>query len=322
MERTKYIDHRFGVFYDRLLAEPPTMRSEYPAVDVVMLTLDADNFLHRCLCSLYREVPVNRLLVCDGGSKDSTKAIFQDYPRVLFFARPDIRTMGKAYEFLFNQVETEWCVIIDADLELQEDGFDKMCQKRQELDVMECGERTLVYHFARDFPSAKLDTTRPGDSCYLARTKALSSFHCDDDYIWRITDFFFRQQVEKAGFKYGKVPVRRFHHETERVPYTSDEEKIYQKMVCPEPQWIIIDKNKLEAIMMKYAMGIVKYLDPAFPLVKLDSAFDSVILRLDRNWVAENGPAWLPRYDREVSWLRKGRKKLRSFVGKIVRMIR
>ena len=318
MERTKYVDHPFGVFHDRLLRD----KASFPAVDVVMLTLDADNFLRRCLCSLYREVPVKRLLVCDGGSKDDTKAIFHGFPRVQFFCRPDIRTMGKAYEFLFSKVETEWCVIIDSDLELSEGWFDKMCLKRQELDVMECEGRTLVYHFARDYPLAKLDSTRPSDSCYLARTKALSKFQCDDDYVWRMTDFYFRQQVEKTGFKYGKVPVRRFHHETERAPYRSDEEKLYQKMVCPEPQWIVIDQNKLDVIMVKYAKGIVKYLDPEFPLVKADDAFDEVILRLDRSWVAENGSAWLPRYDKATSRFTRAKRKLRRLAGKTLRMIK
>ncbi|MGH9878812.1 MAG: glycosyltransferase family A protein, partial [Nitrososphaerales archaeon] len=63
----KYIDNSSLCFSDRSKVEP-----NLDPIDVVMLTLDAENFLERSLNTVYREIPVRRLLICDGGSKDET----------------------------------------------------------------------------------------------------------------------------------------------------------------------------------------------------------------------------------------------------------
>ncbi|MDH5385841.1 MAG: glycosyltransferase family 2 protein [Candidatus Aminicenantes bacterium] len=294
-----------GVFVDRHEKE-----SEAEAIDVLMLTLDAESFLDRCLISVYREIPVRRLLVCDGGSKDGTIDILKKYPRVQTFIRPDIRTTGKATEFLFTQLETEWFVLIDADVELPPGWYDEMRKHKAEYDFMESSGRTLAYHFYRDFPLTRDANSRAYDFCFLGRKEAIKKFSCDDDYIWRMIDFYLRQQIEKSGYRYGKVPTAyRIHHETERIPYESDGEKRFFKVVYrfKEPEWIIIDKEKWKRSMQKFAMGAVKYLDPDYPLVRDDArarrpaGFDKVIAMLDRDWVEKNGPAWLKRYDRAAS---------------------
>jgi len=300
----KHVDYP-GAFVDRREKEP-----EDAAIDVLMLTLDAASFLDRCLISLYREIPVRRLLVCDGGSKDCTIDILKKYPRVQTFIRPDIRTTGKATDFLFSQLETEWFVLIDADVELPPGWYDEMCKHKDRYDFMESSGRTLAYHFYRDFPITRDANSRAYDFCFLGRKEAIKNYSCDDDYIWRMIDFYLRQQIEKSGYRYGKVPTTyRIHHETERIPYKSDEEKKFYKVVYrfKEPEWIITDKEKWKRSMQKFAMGAVKYLDPEFPLVKDDArarrpaGFDKVIALLNRDWVAKNGPAWLKRYEKATS---------------------
>jgi len=305
----KYIDYP-GAFIDRCqkdaIAEP---------IDVLMLTLDAAFFLHRCLISVYREIPVRRLLVCDGGSKDGTIEILKKYPRVQIFVRPDIRTTGKATEFLFSQLETEWFVLIDSDVELPPGWYDEMRQHKVEYDFMECSGRILAYHFYRDFPASRNINSRAFDFCFLGRKEAVSKYGCEDDYVWRIIDYYLRQQIEKSGFRYGKIPTAyRIHHETERVPYESDEEKRYSKAVFQEPNWVIIDKEKWKRSMQKNAMGIVKYLDPENPLVRNDRNFDDAITILDREWIAKNSPAWLKRYDRAASLKSRMKRKIVSIL--------
>ena len=74
---------------------------ELESIDVLMLTLDEETFIERCLHSIYREIPVRRLIVCDGGSKDNTIEVLKNFPRVELHVRPDIRTTAKILEFLF-----------------------------------------------------------------------------------------------------------------------------------------------------------------------------------------------------------------------------
>lgn len=296
----KYVDLPPRIFVDRHEEGP-----ELGPIDVCMLTLDAVIFLERCLNTVYREIPVRRLLVCDGGSKDGTIEVLEKYPRVQLFVRPDIRTTGKAVEFLFSQVETESFVIIDADIELPLGWYDDMCKYQDKYDFLECSGRILAFHIYRKYPLAINELERSHEFCFLGRKEAVKEFKCEDDYVWRMTDFYLRQQIEKAGYTYQKVPVYHTHHEIERIPYQSDEEKTYSKVTLnvkvTGPERIILDTERWKKAMVKHAMGIVKYLDPNYPLVKKYRGFNPLIAMLDRKWIAKNGPAWLKRYDKVTS---------------------
>jgi len=60
---------------DRKVKEP-----SLEPVDVLLFTLDAEIYLEKCLDSLYREIPVNKIIALDGGSKDRTIEILKKYP--------------------------------------------------------------------------------------------------------------------------------------------------------------------------------------------------------------------------------------------------
>ena len=68
----KNIDKPISAFVDRHIQE-----SALEPVDVIMLTLDAENFLEECLYSAYKEIPIRKLIVCDWDSKDNTKEILE-----------------------------------------------------------------------------------------------------------------------------------------------------------------------------------------------------------------------------------------------------
>lgn len=270
-------------------------------IDVVMLTLDADSFLERCLYSAYREIPIRKLLVCDGGSKDETHSIFGKFPRVELFVRPDIRTTGKGLEFVFSKVETEWCVILDADIELAAGWFDEMSKSKDAYDLLESGKMVNAYHMYREDPLKMEENQRSFDMCHLARRSAVQTFRCDDDFMWRVTDILLRQNAEKSGFKYGKIcTTLHVEHETERIRYESDTQKSYQKVVWDEPRFVIIDKEKYWEQMIRNGKAVVKYLNPDHSLVR-GVGFDFLIKNLDRKWVEQNGPQWLERYDKPVA---------------------
>ena len=132
MRDLKYIEKPSDPFIDRKLSQP-----DLDVVDVIIPTLDAENFLEKCLYTVYREIPVRKLFVCDGGSKDATTEILKKFPRVELHVRPDIRTQGKTLEFLMHLVETEWFLLIDADIELLSGWFDEMIKNKSNFDVLE-----------------------------------------------------------------------------------------------------------------------------------------------------------------------------------------
>jgi len=270
---------------DRYLKEPEK------AVDVLMLSLDADRYLEKCLDSVYREIPVKRIIVCDGGSKDRTVELFNSYPRVEFHVRPDIRTTGKGYEFLFQQIESPWFALIDTDVELVPGWYDEMCSYQDQYDFYEC-KRIMAYSFYREIAASTDMTARSLSGCQMGRKEAFAQYHCDDDYIWRTADLFANQQVVKAGYKYGKVATtHHLHHTGEGERYVSDSEKKGTGFIFKEPEQIFKSDHAWGEMMLKHARAVVKYLDPDF----LNYKRLAVWLRLlDRKYIEETNPKWLP----------------------------
>jgi glycosyltransferase involved in cell wall biosynthesis len=275
-------------------------------IDVLLPTLDAEIFLERSLTSLYAEVPVARLLVCDGGSKDNTTSILTKFPRVELYVRPDLRTTGKSLEFLLTRTKTEWFMFTDADLTFPKGWYDEMCKHRGEFDAFD-SKRIHAYEFYREDKTTMNPDLRPlVTSPQMGRRKALEGFKVDDDYMWRNTDIALRQAVEKAGFKYGKITTTfHYHHSSDEVRYASDQSKAATKLVFETPKELVINKESFRRRLIDTGKSYVKYIDPEMTFVKREAGIDTLLVLLDRQWVAENGPQWLPRYDMAKSLARR-----------------
>ena len=83
-------------------------------VDVVMLTKDSEHILRKCLNSVYRNIPVNNLVVVDGYSKDDTLNILKEFDEKYGNVRilRDKGTRAKAREIGIKNVETEWLCLL------------------------------------------------------------------------------------------------------------------------------------------------------------------------------------------------------------------
>lgn len=96
-------------------------------VDVVLLTKNSAKILEKCLESIYQNVPVNRLIVVDGYSKDDTLAIVDVFEKkygnvtVTF----DRGTRATAREIGIRQVKTDWFVFIDSDVVVCKNWYEK-----------------------------------------------------------------------------------------------------------------------------------------------------------------------------------------------------
>jgi len=96
-------------------------------VDVVLLTKNSEKKLNECLKSIYRNVPVNRLIVVDGYSTDKTLDIVKEFQEkhgnVLVVQ--DRGNRASARQLGVRQVSTEWFMFVDSDVILCKGWFQK-----------------------------------------------------------------------------------------------------------------------------------------------------------------------------------------------------
>ena len=97
------------------------------AIDVVMLTKNSEHLLDKCLNSIYREVPVNKLIVVDGFSTDRTLKIVDAFNE----RHGNVTVLGvngsraRAREKGIAQVSTDWFMFADSDVVLSKNWYRK-----------------------------------------------------------------------------------------------------------------------------------------------------------------------------------------------------
>jgi len=294
---------------DRRIKEPGL-----EPVDVLFLTLDAEMYLEKCLDSVYREIPISRVIVVDGGSKDRTVEILNKYPRMEIHVRPDIRTTGKCYEFMLSLATTSWIVFMDADIELPAGWYDEMVKHKGEYDFFGC-KRIMHYEFRRVDPNSLDINKRPMGAPWLARLESFKNYHVDDDYMWRATDMLMRQVVEKDGYKFGKVSTTyHYHYTTDNLMYESDTEKRGSRLVFEEPRVEILDKKNWEKREEDFRKAVIKYIEPEYVYPQGEEELLLTLMKLDPEWVKKTSMKW-------YKVLSDFRKKERKTVIKRLRMI-
>jgi len=107
--------------------DPSMIRTNSNQVDVVVLTKNSERVLERCFNSVFANVPVNRLIVVDGYSTDSTLEIVRKFSEkhgdvVLI---KDGGTRGSARMRGIGEVRTEWFLFVDSDVTLSDKWYEK-----------------------------------------------------------------------------------------------------------------------------------------------------------------------------------------------------
>lgn len=99
-------------------------------IDVVMLTKNSEYLLERCVESIYRNVPVNNLIVIDGFSTDRTLGIVDEiqkrHQNVKVFKVKGSRARARKEGIV--HVATEWFLFVDSDVVLSKDWYQNACK--------------------------------------------------------------------------------------------------------------------------------------------------------------------------------------------------
>ncbi len=185
-------------------------------IDIVLLTKNSvEPCLKECLDSVYANVPVNRLLVVDGGSTDGTLSLVQKYPRAEIISdshgnRATARQKG------IDAVETEWHLHVDSDVVLCE-GWFRSALPQLKSDVGALWGVTIprdrhVFNIAKsmatlyrknvlDYIIAQQHLKRYLTHDTLLRTEAVKDIRIPSDlHIWE--DHYIGQHVVGKGYRW------------------------------------------------------------------------------------------------------------------------
>jgi hypothetical protein len=274
------------VFSDRFASNPAG------AIDVLIPVMHTNDLWRKNLLSIYREIPVHRLLLGDGGCIDKTLEIAREFPRVHTYDHRDYVSLGYSIRKLIEMVETEWFVYLHSDVYLPPGWFDVMRTYQGQYDWCECLQHVTVM---LDYP-----VKNPGSRAYsgsqMGRKKAFETVlpKIDDDFLYRNEDIILAELVKATGGRYGRVLETFYYHQ--QMPRKSLWERNVRVSfeVAPSPA-----EETRESLMQ--AKGLVKYLKPTPDLAYQVGLHVRRLIQLGvvtwpdfKKWAEEVNPEWKP----------------------------
>jgi len=290
-------------FVDRYEGDP------MDAVDVLIPVIHTNELWKVNLLSFYREVPIHKLFIGDGGCIDNSMEIAKEFPRVQVLDHRSYKSLGYSIRGLMEAVETDWFIYIHSDAYLPPGWFDVMKKNQADYDWFGCPmQHTVLVEYNMDYGN------RPWAGSQMGRKKAFDGGlnRIDDDYVYRQEDFVFADIVQSAGYKEGKVDETFHYHQTIYKP-----SPWARKVRSVNFDLEISPQEEVRAAMMQ-VKGLIKYLGP-------DPQFVSgIVVNVDRlqelgemdweefiQWVKQVNPAWLPLISKEAR-LQAWRRLLRA----------
>lgn len=266
------------------------------AVDVIIPVIHTNELWQKNLLSIYREIPVNRLLIGDGGSIDNSIRIVSHFPRVEVFDQRKIISLGYSIIKLIEEVETEWFVYLHSDVYIPKGWFENMEKYKKNFDWFECGQHlTLLVDYPTEYKGSQKER-RPLSGSQMGRRTAFDDIlpKIQDDYLYRNEDAVLAALLKEKGFRYGFVnDVFHYHQIMEKKSQVVRKIKNISFNVEKSKQEIIRE-NEMEI------RAIVKYTKPnKFLIRQFKSDLIVLYLRTDFDlkqfirWVKQTNSIWL-----------------------------
>lgn len=262
-------------------------------VDVILPIYNTNPLFEKNLISFYREIPINRLIVGDGGSTDDSIKILSKFPRVKLIDQSHLNTLGFCLVELISNVETDWFIYLHSDVYLPESWYDKMKPFQNKYDWFECGPHiTTLINYELNLKHNK----RSYSGSQMGRKKAFENIIniIDDDFLYRNEDIIFQELIILNGYKWGRIPVCFHYHQV--LNKRGKKEPEFKKVTIErysDKQWEI----KTNFMQVK---GIIKYLKPKIHLIKavnininLLKIQKAIDINKFKKWVEITNKEWL-----------------------------
>lgn len=277
-------------FVDRFEHDPDK------GVDVIIPVMHTNELWRANLLSIYREIPVRRLIISDGGVRDDSLSIAGSFPRTTVLDHRQFISLGYCLRKLIEAVETDWFVYLHSDVFLAPGWFDAMVADQHLYDWFESRQHTTIL---AEVPVEHSVSERSYSGAQMGRRRAFDAVipRIDDDFLYRNEDIILAHLVRKDGFKYGRAEGALIYHQQ------MAKESLWRRDIAQVS--ISIRKSAEEDLREKRTQlyGLLKYLDPdreAFDRYCLiDYIYDLLLSgQMDWNefraWVERTNPGWLP----------------------------
>lgn len=283
----------FEKYYEKKEFKDRKMITNENPVDVIIPIFNTTPFFEENLISFYREIPINRLLIGDGGCTDNSIEIVNKFPRVKIIDQSAYLSLGFCIAELISNVQTEWFIYLHSDVFLPENWYDTMKKYQNKYDWYECDRLNIA--LIEYNPDTK-DYERALSGSQMGRKSAFDNIisRIDDDYLYRNEDIIFSELIKAEGFKYGKIfDTYHFHQVMNKKGENQPKYKIIIRR-SPNKQWDIRTFNM-------QVKGIIKYLKPRQYLI--DNVNQSLRILLKHNALnIKEFKAWVKKTDKE--WLK------------------
>ncbi len=271
---------------DRFASDPEA------AVEVIVPIIHTNELWKANLTSFFREIPIKRLLIGDGGCIDDSVDVAKTFPRVTVLDHRAYSSLGYSIRKLIEEVQTDWFIYVHSDVYLPEGWFDRMRAHQSEFDWFGCRmQHTVMVEYDHGYGD------RPWAGSQMGRKKAfeVGLERIEDDYVYRQEDFVFADIVRRGGFREGRVPDVFHFHQTIHKPSPTG-----RRVKSLGIQMEMTEAEEVRTCLTQ-VRGLLKYVDPRPELVP---AIRVNVQRLEElgewtwtqmlDWTRTNGPAWLP----------------------------
>ena len=127
---TKIKKSVFHQYYDipKVLFDRKVENNE-DGIDVIIPLINTNELFHRNLFNFYKTIPINNLIIGDGGCTDDSIEIANKFPRVKIINQVGYVSQGYAIKELIESISTEFFIYLHADVFLPDNWYNEMFWK-------------------------------------------------------------------------------------------------------------------------------------------------------------------------------------------------
>jgi hypothetical protein len=289
------------------------------SIDVIIPLLHSTDLWRENLLSYFREIPIARLLVGDGGVIDNSLEILKDFPRVEVIDHRNFLSLGKSISDLISRVKTDHFVYLQSDVFLPSNWFDDMWSGTEDFEWFGCPMHiTMMMDYPVDYSGS-----RPLVGSQIGLTRAFNGINnfIEDDFVYRNEEFVFDSYVKHGGFRTGAVKDTFHFHQVSRRRTNGDKLDITGIEIQRK-----FDPNEVNRVLETQTYGLIKYCKPDSPetIAALTSALDFLITTrgVSRQEIVDfaetNGSEWKEFILKAFSLRSKLKAKFRKVANQVI----